>query len=456
MPINDFSTSGTIKIKNADGVLVPFHPKTKIDCIYDAQDGQPFTSILSQMEEDIETAASSGGVKVVYDEVTDENADQYSNESMIVQIEPTVWKLKFNTRLKLNDHYDDDYDFKTIGIPFDLSKENQSYITLTVDWGDGTVEKILGTSTYNMMHTYAEHGVYTVSISSSDWKNTLILASNEITSFVPNHAEYTMQAFKYHLKSIENELPEIKGIYLISGNSYISGTNYSNGTPYYNTARDMFFYCNQLESIPSNLFVNNPNIVNFYNCFSDCNLNEIPEELFSNNTMATNFENCFKSSYHSSNVITNDNSQQITSIPENLFKYNTAATNFAGCFTRCPLTSIPENLFKYNTAATNFTHCFSWITSSVCTVPENLFKYNTAATTFAYCFYETWTQLSYQYASTSGNFTLHIGSSVVANCDSFVTKNTSKTRTVYVPSGSTTQATFNNAASNLGLTIIGE
>jgi hypothetical protein len=51
---------------------------------------------------------------------------------------------------------------------------------------------------------------------------------------------------------------------------------------------------------------------------------------------------------------------------------------------------------------------------------------------------------------------LHIGSSLVASCSSFVSKIAGTTRTIYVPDSSTTYTTFNNQATTLGLTIIAE
>lgn len=110
----------------------------------------------------------------------------------------------------------------------------------------------------------------------------------------------------------------------------------------------------------------------------------------------------------------------LESIPSNLFENNSSVTDFSYCFLNCTsLQSIPSELFNSCTAAINFDGCFSNCTSL-------------------------------------NDFTLHIGSSSVFSCYSFVTKKTGTTRTIYVPSGSTTQTTFNAVASTLGLTIIGE
>ena len=152
---------------------------------------------------------------------------------------------------------------------------------------------------------------------------------------------------------------------------------------------------------------NNGNID--YGFFCGCeSLESIPEDLFVNNTNITNFY-CFLCGCTS-----------LQSIPENLFANNIAATDFEGCFRGCrSLQSVPENLFINNTQVTNFKDCFMG-------------------------------------CSSLADFTLHIGSSSVSSCSYFVTNKSGTTRTIYVPSGSTTQTTFNATASSLGLTVIGE
>ena len=86
----------------------------------------------------------------------------------------------------------------------------------------------------------------------------------------------------------------------------------------------------------------------FEECFCGCNqLTSIPADLFRFNTQATNFHGCFW-------LCT-----KLTSIPADLFQYNVSAENFAGTFLACySLTEIPTGLFDDNTQATNFTRCF--------------------------------------------------------------------------------------------------
>jgi hypothetical protein len=165
--------------------------------------------------------------------------------------------------------------------------------------------------------------------------------------------------------------------------------------------------CKQLVSVPSDLFSYTPNVSNFNYAFSDCT--------------------------------------SLSSIPSGLFANNTAVTDFSSCFTYCTsLSSIPNGLFDHNINVTSFYNCFSRC-SRITSIPDNLFAYNTAVTMFSYC-------LDY---TGINDFTLHIGSPNVTSADICRYKS-GTTRIVYVPSGSTSQTTFNSIASSLGLTIIGE
>lgn len=109
-----------------------------------------------------------------------------------------------------------------------------------------------------------------------------------------------------------------------------------------------FRYCENLISIPEDLFSDNLGIVNLADCFEECtSLTSIPEGLFRYNPEVLNFYYCFKSC------------TSLTSIPKDLFRYNTKVTDFAGCFKMCyDLTSIPGDLFSYNTRVYNITDCF--------------------------------------------------------------------------------------------------
>ena len=207
-----------------------------------------------------------------------------------------------------------------------------------------------------------------------------------------------------------------------------------------NTAVTNFGYCfnlcSSLASIPSGLFDKCTAVTTFQNCFSQCSsITSIPSGLFDKCTAVTSFYSCFSSC------------TSLASIPTGLFDKNTVAINLDYCFSNCTsLASIPTGLFDKNTAVTSFYYCFNNC-SSITSIPENLFKYNTAVKKFDYCF---------RNCTNLGSFTVHIGSSSVTSCSSFVTSKSGTTRTIYVPSGSTTQTRFKSVASGLGLSIVGE
>ena len=112
--------------------------------------------------------------------------------------------------------------------------------------------------------------------------------------------------------------------------------------------------------------------------FKGCeNITSIPENLFKNNVEAQSFEDTFAGC------------KNITSIPENLFKYNKKAMRFYAIFAGCEkITSIPENLFKNNVEVQSFRSAFANC-HSIINIPENLFRYNTKInsfnSSFSYC-----------------------------------------------------------------------
>lgn len=380
MPTNDFSTSGTIKVKNADGVLVPFHPKTKTDCIQDSQSNKSLTTILSELEENVEIAANSGGVKVVY-EVNNDTLESFgsslSAESMTVAIAEEVWN--YSVTITEND--------MTTGIPFNLYGTES---TMEVLWGDGTSSTLTASSfpsgnVSNALHTYETAGIYNIVISCDDWSKVYYFTSSyhEHGSY-PYYSWYLSNAYVgniYHfrqtLHSMNNSFPCIKGVkrYSTATPSSYSNTLTSSETDY----SYMFVDCRNLTNIPKYMFDNIPSIENFNSCFCDCyKIQAIPARLFDKHVLATDFGYCFGHTYYGEGITA------IEEIPENLFKYNTEATNFERCFVGCRISSIPEDVFKFNTKATDFTECFS--DTRITSIPPNLFKYNTEALSFNLCF----------------------------------------------------------------------
>jgi hypothetical protein len=287
---------------------------------------------------------------------------------------------------------------------------------LSIDWGDGTAVELQPSSVTeaNLIHTYASAGTYQITVGSENWSNYKFMAvefswDSDRTSDSPR-----IQTFRDKLVSIDGPLPAFAN----------SNMNY------------WFYDCIFLTSVNAHLFDRMTAATSAHRCFAYCDrLSSIPETLFASNAAITDFSECFR------------NCPSVTSIPANLFASNVAATDFSGCFTNCEdITAVPAGLFASCTAAENFNSCFNYC-QGLQTIPSNLFATNTAMTSCYGCI---------AYCSNLGDFTLHIGSSIVSNAGNFVSKKSGTTRTIYVPSGSTTQTNFNAIASSLGVTVTGE
>lgn len=387
---------------------------------------------------------------------------------------------------------------KDAAIPFNLSGISSAN-TMTVDWGDGTTSA-LKVSDYGSnysdgtasIHTYATAGEYTIRVTyDGDWSAASLgwfaTSTSSLTPSNSNARTKFVAVFNSTLTEILTPLPYIGII-----RYYSSATATSTPSTSSNTVNHMFHYCAKLRSVPENLFKEfgsatsatyvfaycsslasipakllEPliNITSVQNLFQQCEaLTSIPAGLFSKNTKLTTATSVFYNCTHitsippdlfgSSELITQLQSTfygmtRLLSIPVGLFDNLTRLTNMSSLCRGCTqLASLPSGLFRYNTAVTNFQYAFYGCTA-LTALPSDLFQYNTAVTNMKNVF---------QNASNLGSFDIHIGSTKVSsgNAANFVTKKTGATRTVRVPSGSTTQTTFNSAASSLGLTIIGE
>ena len=136
-----------------------------------------------------------------------------------------------------------------------------------------------------------------------------------------------------------------------------------------------FWNCDNIISIPENLFKNNVNVINFSRIFYECQgITSIPENLFKYNVSVTDFSQVFYGC------------EGITNIPEKLFENNINVINFEYAFYKCVgITNIPRNLFKNNTKVTNFS--FMFYNSGITEIPEDLFKNNINAEDFSEIFF---------------------------------------------------------------------
>ena len=242
----------------------------------------------------------------------------------------------------------EDYQFN---IPFPESGTTPA--ELTVDWGDGTTPTTVASGT-----ALSSKDAFCHSYLTSTYVNYTII----ITSGQTDKTLQQIPPFGYDRRGSRGKLISID-------------------TPLLNTAETDFGSCFNgyisLQSIPEDLFANNPQATNFSYCFCSCtSLRSIPEGLFAHNPQATDFSYCFSSC------------TSLQSVPEGLFANNPQATNFRDCFNKTLLQSVPEGLFANNPQATDFRDCFSSCTS-LQSVPEGLFANNPQATNFRDCFNKT-------------------------------------------------------------------
>ena len=220
----------------------------------------------------------------------------------------------------------------------------------TVNWDDGSDEYTFtgneGTSTSSKLcHTYGKASEYRITIKG-------VIKWNKVSTSTSSTS--TPNSIREVLKKIE--IPENKT------------------SPIYFIDTYAFYYCENLESIPGNLFENCTEVTSFSYCFYITKITAIPEGLFAKCTKATSFSYCFSST-------------QITAIPPGLFDKCTQATNFTHCFSSTQITAIPPGLFDQCIQVTSFSSCF-YITK-ITAIPEGLFAKCTQATSFVQCFYYT-------------------------------------------------------------------
>lgn len=235
-----------------------------------------------------------------------------------------------------------------------------------------------------------------------------------------------------------------------------------------------FQYCANIATIPDGLFKNNTQVTDFYQTFYNSGVTAVPAGLFADKTAATTFygvfwacsslvtlgAGIFSGCTNAENFYGAFANSAITNLPADTFENCSSASNLATVFYGCTgLTAIPSGLFddcvNAQTVMGAFYYCLN-----IASVPDDLFRQLTVCTDFSYLF--TWSgiqnipSLRYNTAATNveGAFNAcsaasgsvaYVGSSVVTSADYFMYANNSSSFSAYVPSGSTTCTTFNNA-----------
>jgi hypothetical protein len=167
-----------------------------------------------------------------------------------------------------------------------------------------------------------------------------------------------------NVKYFNSTFYNCKKINSISPNLFYKNINTENFT-------STFEGCSAISSLDENLFIKNTKVKDFSSVFSDCTtLSSIPENIFNYNTLCRKFYQTF------------EYCTTLTEIPEMLFKNNIEAIDFSSTFSNCDkIIEIPENLFKYNTKAISFNYTFASM-DELLNIPPNIFRYNTDAQSF--------------------------------------------------------------------------
>ena len=250
------------------------------------------------------------------------------------------------------------------------------YGTFKIDYGDGTTRTLTGSSSNSSEVKEFNRGEYVFKIAEYDNTCKFHLEDDEENGEFEVEVIYwgdigknTFLDIEHISKIYEPEPDKIFVAYIKAKFSEIPEWLFEKKVTA--TLSSAFWHCDNIRSIPENLFEKCINVKEFRTTFYDCrNITSIPENLFKHNVNVTHFNRTF------------DSCGGLTSIPENLFKYNVNVTSFRETFDHCDnITSIPEKLFKYNVNAIEFNKTFSDL-DSITSIPENLFKYNVNATDF--------------------------------------------------------------------------
>ena len=262
---------------------------------------------------------------------------------------------------------------------------------MTVDWGDGST--LATYENQRVYKTYAEPGIYTITISGEDIHNLEFSNGKLLCYELKRIHSWGKMGYKMatdmckgcvNLESIPND---VAGSFSDVG-SFVHA----------------FLGCESLKEIPAGLFRHAAKAKRFEHCFQyAASICEIPENLFANSPLAEDFryafygtgtdfeitddtmtfvageykdEASFPANLETAEAIENGN---LTSIPEGLFRSCPNAADFQYVFGVTAITTIPEGLFAENSAATNYEGLF-FECRNFKSVPANFMKNATAAT----------------------------------------------------------------------------
>ncbi len=412
--------SGTMKATNINGELVPFIPKTGMECVFDYSTGKSAITTIIDIEDSIkEAAAGNGAVQVFNIEPQDSIYESSPKERLFVVMENDLNVWKFTVR---SVYGSSSLGYPSTGyfsaIPFCLY--NRTDAQLKVDWGDGTTSTLTKanysstSSISSSLHKYTqdnESTIHTITITSPDFSKTALMSISTYLGGTES-SRVPFKAFRNSLISVDSPIPKVAGIFPYPYNS-------TTATLSSNSLQGLFYDCSNLKSLCSGVFDCNPNVANF---------------------------SCILALY-------THLGQETMPIPSQLFRYNTNASNFESAFQGRSIKTIPEDLFKYTDKQLNLKNALDNLNewNPMDSIPTNLFWYNKNIRSLD--------SLQLQ----CRQFEIRIGSPYVASADSFMKIGTGSNaptlnpneRIVYVVNGSTTYNTFNRIADEQKLTVIG-
>lgn len=247
----------------------------------------------------------------------------------------------------------------TGALPFD----NTGVINCIVDWGDGTMQRVVSSWP---QHQYAAAGVYNVKI------------IGKVSSFRANQVPQFSDELKTCVTAIKSwgniGLESLKrGFYKCTKLRSIAAPG-EDSFARLTTLYECFWNCTALEALPEGAFAHAPLLESAYSAFSGCeSLKAAPAHMFANSPACTDFFRLFWKC------------TAMTQISPDLFAGCTAGQKFGQAFYNIPITSIPENLFAPCAEASDFSNTFNGCTE-LTQIPADLFAKNAAVTNFASVF----------------------------------------------------------------------
>lgn len=257
-------------------------------------------------------------------------------------------------------------DFK-VYLPF-----CDDYLKGTVDWGDGTVEKVEGWNMYGVSHQYETNVATTYEVRFSG-----VLTSLDLVADVREARENTLLSIKQWgytglTRIMLSGFSSLKSIAADTEGAF-RGMEHFGVEPYGGS-----FTGTAIESIPDDFFKYAVNATSFDYTFGDCKkLKSIPPTLFANCDKVLYFGmNWLRDSSHRGGLGVFQQCESLQAVPETLFAGCPLAEDMSYAFAGCKaLTSLPDNLFRQNSRLEQVEGTFSSCTA-LTAIPAMLFDNN--------------------------------------------------------------------------------